>query len=1599
MKKLLSLTALLLLVMIALFSCKSGGTDELPEGEYIFAPGSSVTVICNSPTKSVNELAGTVAAAVGNDVLLATDAAPKAEHEIVIGETSRELSRTAYRLLERIKDDDGDLVGYVVYSDGNSLAVAYDSDLFGLNIAETRAFDYIIGELIGDKQTLTVNKGRVAALAFNPIDYVEQLEDAEQEAKWVSFENELSKITDNSKEIVEAYKYYYDTVCTDDVVYWLADLYDSDIGGFYFSNSGRDNEGFLPDVESTSQAVGFFKSTGMVLHDVDFPEWFSEQIVAYVKGLQDPDGYFYHPQWNREELAANTQRMGRDLNSSEGLLERFGASPTYDTANGMKGDGLLADGTPVSAVTPASYYGLTTPLLRGSGSVASLVSKVVPTAAISGFEMLESVDAFTTYLDELAARNELAPTDSKYRSFYQIANEVTTFSSQVLAKDEANGNKVYSNILINWMNEQQDKETGLYDEGLAYANTNAYYKAINVYNRLQAPVPLADKAIESTIKILMSDEPVDVVLYTFNVWGSLNQTMQNLNKYAKTAEAMATRDAARKKLLELAPEAVRATANIQLLFKKSDGSFSYLIGENTSVSQMMKVAVPNTDEGDVNSTTLTMGGILHGMLETMGIKGIAPTCFTEADGLRCFKRISENGTIIKKDSTIIVDYVTFDGDDIGSTPILGVTSNLSGGSFKVVSAPREDDPANKAAEFDTALAYESLSVPTSSVTPSSTCYVFESDFCVPEDTPDGEIQILMQNAVYMTTINKTGNEVRVWESSSRKPDFAKRTELDAVAQAGEWFNLKMEFYPGDKNSVRAKIYFNGKLVAVTDNYFDDTGAKLSGDIEPRTYYEFVNIIAVSTCDTTLLLDNVAAYATSVPYEKERGLEINVDAPANKRVVHGFENTELPKELSVTQNSGTVALTDSSDGQGKALSLTGGGKGIDLSSQYKLELPINRVSTGSKVKVAVFESDIYISADEAAGTKLRMHLLENNSLKQSMASFDLTVESGTDGKFVRIVPSPNGKPSSPIQSIKLPTGTSFKLRLEYYEEEFCTLIYVDGTLMAMSTAISKDAKKSSAGLLELTTAKDAGGTVLLDNIVFEKDEMDFLTSAAPKEASVVRNFSSADSLTALSGGAALSSGAVMIGAVGAQMKSSLTDRGVVFLASRYTSDVAISSNSDGTYRFMLHAEDGTPITAFDLVIKGRSVSVREYYAGGVGTTLSKTSLKENTFSLTFKYYFEERMTEIFINGTHVATNTLTYLFDNDTLTVDYVTVSKVEGAGSISIDNLIMENTLEFALGTTAADGVMAPVNGTDFENSYYGNPAAGITYEPISIGSQLGVKGLEVGEDDGGEPIYSKFLALKTLPGGNDTVRFSITSDKMLSKAKSVVVETDIALVCDDTQSSSAVELYLFSKDGKTMAWYSSVTFAKNGGSVTVSDYNAVAGSSVSSVRLATEGNIFKLRLEYALTETGITVNMFVNGEYICSSTNMYRTLESPIAPNNIGGFRFYTANASSGYVLIDNFKIYQSDTLTDIGDSGNTGGDSGNTGDDSGNTGDDSGNTGGDSGGSSDGGYTGPSTQPPKPVITPGDNPDKGFDDIGQEPTAPDNGSDGDDYGWTERN
>ena len=75
---------------------------------------------------------------------------------------------------------------------------------------------------------------------------------------------------DFDKKTAEAAESFY-SIYTDRIYEWLAGLWDGEVGGFYYSNSARDNKPYFPDIESTSQAFNFLHSEGIVDKFDGFP--------------------------------------------------------------------------------------------------------------------------------------------------------------------------------------------------------------------------------------------------------------------------------------------------------------------------------------------------------------------------------------------------------------------------------------------------------------------------------------------------------------------------------------------------------------------------------------------------------------------------------------------------------------------------------------------------------------------------------------------------------------------------------------------------------------------------------------------------------------------------------------------------------------------------------------------------------------------------------------------------------------------------------------------------------------------------------------------------------------------------------------------------------------------------------------------------------------------------------------------------------------------------------------------------------------------------------------------------------------------------------
>ena len=135
-------------------------------------------------------------------------------------------------------------------------------------------------------------------------------------------------------------------------------------------------------------------------------------------------------------------------------------------------------------------------------------------------------------------------------------------------------------------------------------------------------------------------------------------------------------------------------------------------------------------------------------------------------------------------------------------------------------------------------------------------------------------------------------------------------------------------------------------------------------------------------------------------------------------------------------------------------------------------------------------------------------------------------------------------------------------------------------------------------------------------------------------------------------------------------------------------------------------------------------------------------------------------------------------------------------------------------------------------------------------------------------------------------------------------------------------------------------------------------------------------------------VNFYADDVFICTSTMMFRDLTTPAEADDINLFKFYTSNAASGRILLDNSKVYHSATYTEFEIPALP--------------------------------EPEPPVDPDPPVVNPdipepepeepeepkgpetGEvrpslNPDVGFDDVtGTEPTEPDDGETNDGSGWT---
>lgn len=1475
--KLLCTIALCFVLIVSLACCKgnegsSGGAGGSNNGannaveNLIYSSNSELYIVyaTDDDGPSASELSNEIYLASSNPARVISSEREIGMHEIVIGECEREVSKEAYKILRRAIGRNENDSGYLIYSDGSSVAIAYLGK--SMNSARKVAVEYFIENFVS--QTLVAAKGNLALYPYNEAERFEALDEASAAKGWAEFSDKYGdELTDSLKALYSVYD--------DNVVDWLANLYDADIGGFYFSNSARNYVGFLPDLESTYQALGFLENSGMVRaagydsYVEAIPEEMKAQVISFVKGLQYSNGYFYHPQWGQQLTDSRLSRRGRDLSWATGMLKKFGVSPTYDTPNGVKGDGVIEASSRLTS--------------KMSSSVFKAVSKVVFTSSTSVPDHLKNKENFLSYLNSLNIK-----TDS-----YTVGNELAAQTAQIVQRDKwivANTDYSLVDILIEWLNDNQNPQTGTWDylspgdpNYSVYRGMDGLFKILTIYNDVKRELPHAKEALESTKYCIDVDVEANIVCDVYNTWYTIDMIFENLEKYSSDrAAGAALASLEQAKLREEAPELIRASTKKILKFIQKDGAFEFQMdGGKSFESQGVPVSVPGIEESNVNATVICVSGVVNNIYGALGIPrdGTVPI-YGAADMQRFLDIINDLSPIVKAELTYELEYFDFEGDEVGKAPDSIVTEWNSTGEARVVKYDKgnvlslvSNGNGGDVAKFE---------VENKFINPVS--FVFKSDICVDyvdRDAPLGDLSLFDENGnrIYMLYLLKQGNDIHLADVSSS--NTATRTIIDfgRVASVGEWFNLKVEYYVGDHFDFRAKIYINDKLVSVSDNYFDSNGLKLEGGVgTPRNQYGETRLSIFSYINTKVLMDNVAVYHDRKVYEKPtstNNLTYYVDCDGASEKKYDFENIDtIYSDFEITGDEPTFTPIE-------------GNTVLSFNGNTEVKLPITLRET--KANCVVFEATVNF---ESIKDKAQMNIIIGEDGYQNLETVGFAVLGKIDNgvKSVELYEYCNGSVGNLLSTVKLEMNKDFVLRIEYFEDTLASLIYLNGNLAGMSGATYENAKLRRSSHLHVVTNDKL--TVTLDNVIFEKTVKSYEDASRPRSDEKVYDFTTLDSDVNTNG--TLKSGGLYL-ASGGYLHLPINLRGVVYNAFSFTASLEIDGSSANSSGFTIKLTDDADKTlvSYKIIISAATAYIYEVTENGdVGACIGSFGL-DRWEKVSFDFYLAETTANIFVNGTLVGITSVVYNSEEKTFAPTSLKLI-VDGASSLYIDDVVAElNFKDYVKYIPNFDGQDEEIYG--FESSSTGSLPSGLSAKLNSLGASLKVRELLVGMK------YSRVLEFATGVGENDTLIF--TNEKKDVTANCSIMSVDI---CFD--ATARWDTFKFFVGENTENYAYSFSLAVDYGVVYLDCIGVGTDGKTSQLSrhiIGKENEWFNLTMEYYYGEDVMGyLKVCCDGAIVAEQSGMFGTRRDSLSSKDFNNLTVYSYSSTKASLWFDNLSI-----------------------------------------------------------------------------------------------
>ncbi len=923
MKKLLVLLMTLVMCLAVFASCKK---DETPNngknpgqtgdgtlsdsGNTIWTSGTDIVVVMNSELADVDtkifnpiELSDALFIATGRiPTFYSDDKVPdKVGNELIIGNSGRKISKYAYdRLNDKLygsgKDDES---GWLIYASDGSLAIAYDCEL-----SMRDAIAYLFDNLLTNNN-LVLKNGIVSYDTFDYRDRVGLLRETERQEAFKLAGEQLNAVlasniedekerNDLVRNTILALQDLY-TLYTDDIYIWMSDLYDPEIGGFYYSNSGRNNLGFLPDVESTAQLLSFLNSSGLFKDAGGWVSAFSDEmkqsILNFVRNLQSPDdGYFYHPQWGKDIISA---RRGRDLGWATSLIKQLGAKPYYDAPDGTLAEKKEGD-QPAEQKLTASFK---TPI---SASVSKLTSFIKATSSSLLPDYLQSLDAWKEYIIEL---------DISHYS-YSAGNTLAAQHGQIsLAGPE------YEDMLINYLNETQ-LDNGMWEPQVDYNSVNGLMKLISSYNYYEKAFPRAEEALRSTIEVAINPDGHTHVCSIYNPW----VVMALVIKLAEDYEGEDRANELRAYILPYMPELVRVTyQKLQAHIVK--GGFHYHKDLLSNTSQAAPVGCAEEFEADVNATAICSTGITGNIFDVLGIdyvnlyyredynlfmkeldnledvikntpKPVFPETFDRfniSDAAYNYGMITypaNNAEISVPDKTMTEDgsYYKYYRSNVLDDPLASKPGdkalNLKNIVYDTPSGSKEYADSMYSANFDITNGYVMGST-----------YILDTDILVEYSDSNTAAQLFLMStsnglSLNLTVYEENGQQfIRLWENFVGADGYKDNNIVDGIP-VGKWFNLRIELYKiyateegatARNLDVIAKIFINSHFVGTCDAFYT---LKSDPSVFADNAVTLFKFALYRSCNSSIWLDNVKVEKSQQTYEYQQVGVAPEDIPNN-----------------------------------------------------------------------------------------------------------------------------------------------------------------------------------------------------------------------------------------------------------------------------------------------------------------------------------------------------------------------------------------------------------------------------------------------------------------------------------------------------------------------------------------------------------------------------------------------------------------------------------------------------------------------------------------------------------------------------------------------